>query len=56
MQLREVPDVLNGRPRERDVLRAVVAESAAFLSSIAFRRRFSSTTVFSAAKDYLAKT
>ena len=39
MKLREHPDVLHGRPRERGALGGVVAESAAFFSSRAFRRR-----------------
>ena len=36
--MRELPDVLHGRPRKRDVIGGVVAESAAFFSSSAFRR------------------
>ena len=37
MKLRELPDVLHGRPRQCDELGGVVVESAAFFSSSAFQ-------------------
>ena len=36
MELRELPDVLRYRPRERDALRGNVTESAAFFRRVLF--------------------
>ena len=40
MKLRELPDVLHGRPCKRDALGGVEAESAEFFSSSDFRRGY----------------